>query len=264
MNEPQLKIRALIVDDEPPARDLIGTLLRDESDVEVVGNCSDGKEAVSAIRSLLPDLVFLDVQMPGLDGFGVLSRLDASRLPLIVFVTAYDQHAVRAFDAHALDYILKPFEYERLRESVRRARAQLNQQARTEHSGRLIALLEELQNKDRWHRIAVREPGRTFFLKAQAIDWVEAEGNYMRLHAGTKSYLVRETMTEMAARLGTDKFLRISRSTLLNIERVKEWQPLFHGDSVLILEDGTRLTVSRVYRQNLDGLLGRGALESKH
>src|SRR5262249_43175512 len=147
LKEAPAKIRALIVDDEPPARDLIGALLRDEPDVEVVGKCANGQEALSAIRSLLPDLVFLDVQMPGLDGFGVLSRLDASRLPLIVFVTAYDRHAVRAFEAHALDYLLKPFEYGRLREAVRRARAQLNQRARTEQTTRLTALLEELQSK---------------------------------------------------------------------------------------------------------------------
>jgi two-component system LytT family response regulator len=263
MNEAHSKIRALIVDDEPPARDLIGALLREESDVEVVGKCSNGQEAVLAIRRLLPDLVFLDVQMPGIDGFGVLNRLDASRLPLIVFVTAYNQHAVRAFEAHALDYILKPFEYERLREALRRARAQLNQGPRTEHNARLIALLEELQSKERWQRIAVREPGRTLFLKPQDIDWVEAEGNYMRLHAGRKSYLLRETMNEIATRLGTDKFLRVSRSTLVNIERVKEWQPLFHGDSILILEDATRLTVSRVYRENLDRLMGGGELQPK-
>ena len=264
MNNANVKIRALIVDDEPPARDLIETLLREEADVEVAGKCADGQEAVSAIRRLLPDLVFLDVQMPGLDGFGVLGRLDASRLPLIVFVTAYDRHAVRAFEAQALDYILKPFEYERLREAVRRARAQLNQRARTEHSARLVALLEDLRKSERSQRIAVPEPGRTVFLKAEEIDWVEAEGNYMRLHAGPKSHLLRETMNEIAARLGAEKFLRVSRSTLVNIERVKEWQPLFHGDSVLILEDGTRLTVSRLYRENLDRLLGGGELQSKH
>jgi two-component system LytT family response regulator len=139
----------------------------------------------------------------------------------------------------------------------------LSQRATTQQGERLIALLEDIQTKDRWQRIVVREPNRTHFLKPGEIDWVEAEGNYMRLHVGRKSYLLRETMNGMAARLGTDKFLRVSKSTLVNIERVKEWQPLFHGDSVLILEDGTRLTVSRVYRENLEGLLGGGELEPK-
>jgi len=263
MKETHSKIRTLIVDDEPPSRELIGTLLRDESDVEVVAECADGQEAVSAIRRLSPDLVFLDVQMPGLDGFGVLSGLEPSQLPLIVFVTAYDRHAVRAFDAHALDYILKPFEYERLREALRRARAQLNQRTTTDHSTRLLALLEELRNKARWNRIAIPETGRTIFLKPEEIDWVEAEGNYVRLHIARKSYLLRETMNGMAVRLGPEQFLRVSRSNLLNIDRVKEWQPLFHGDSILILQDGTRLTVSRVYRENLDRLLGGGELQSK-
>jgi len=253
-----MKIRALIVDDEPPARELIATLLREEGDVEVVGECANGRSAVAAIERLSPDLVFLDVQMPGLDGFGMLARLPAERWPLIVFVTAYDQHAVGAFEVHALDYLLKPFEYDRLRQSVQRARAQLGQCDGGAQQARLLALLEDLQRRAQtWDRVAVREDRRVTFVKPDDIDWIEAEGNYLRLHVGKKSYLLRETMNAAETRLVPKKFLRVSRSVLVNLERVKEWQPLFHGDSVVILGDGTRLTVSRVYRESLDRLVAR-------
>jgi two-component system LytT family response regulator len=253
-----MKIRALIVDDEPPARELIATLLRDEPDVEVVGECANGRSAVAAVERLSPDLVFLDIQMPGLDGFGVLAQLPAERWPLVVFVTAYDEHAVRAFEVHALDYLLKPFEFDRLREAVKRARAHLSQRNGASQQTRLLALLDDLQTRSRtWTRVAVREDRRVTFLKPHEIDWIEAEGNYLRLHVGKQSYLLRETMNAAEARLTAKKFLRVSRSALVNLERVKEWQPLFHGDSVVILENGTRLTVSRVYRERLDQLIAQ-------
>jgi two-component system LytT family response regulator len=253
-----MKIRALIVDDEPPARELIAMLLRDEPDVEVVGECANGRSAVAAIERFSPDLVFLDVQMPGLDGFGVLAKLPPERWPLVVFVTAHDKHALRAFEVHALDYLLKPFEYERLREAVGRARAKLNPRDGGAEQTRLLALLEELQSRAQsWDRVVVREAKRMTFLKPDEIDWIEAEGNYVCLHAGAKSYLLRETMHAVEGRLAGKKFLRVSRSTLVNLERIKEWQPLFHGDSVLILKDGTRLTVTRVYREKLDRIVAR-------
>jgi len=213
---------------------------------------------VTAIERLSPDLVFLDVRMPGLDGFGVLAALPVERWPLIVFVTAFDEHAVRAFEVHALDYLLKPFEYDRLRQAVRRARTKLSQRDSAAEQARLVSLLESLQKQPQsWDRVVVRETGRVTFLKADEIDWVEAEGNYVCLHVGTKSYLLRETMAAAEARLAARKFLRVSRSALVNLERIKEWQPLFHGDSVLILKDGTRLTVSRVYREKLDQLVAQ-------
>jgi len=253
-----MKIRALIVDDEPPARELIATLLRDEPDVEVVGECASGRSAVASIEQLSPDLVFLDVQMPGLDGFGVLAELPMKRWPLIVFVTAYDKHAVRAFEVHALDYLLKPFEYDRLRHAVERARAELRERDGASQQTRLVALLEEMQQRSQnWDRLAVRDAGRVTFFKPDEIDWIEAEGNYLRLHVGRKSHLLRQTMNAAEERLVAKKFLRISRSALVNLERVKEWQPLFHGDSLVTLEDGTHLTVSRVYREGLDRLMAR-------
>ena len=253
-----MTIRALIVDDEAPARDLIATLLRNEPDLEVVGECNNGRDAIAAIQRLSPDLVFLDVQMPGLDGFGVLAELQTERLPLVVFVTAFDRHAVRAFEVHALDYLLKPFEYDRLRQAVRHARTQLAQGPDAADQTRLISLLEELHNRGQsWNRLAIRDAGRIVFLQPDQIDWIEAEGNYVRLHIGKESHLLRETMTAIEARLASRKFLRVSRSTIVNLERVVEWQPLFHGDSVVILRDGTRLTVSRVYRELFERLLAQ-------
>ena len=253
-----MTIRALIVDDEAPARDLIATLLRNEPDLEVVGECNNGRDAIAAIQRLSPDLVFLDVQMPGLDGFGVLAELQTERLPLVVFVTAFDRHAIRAFEVHALDYLLKPFEYDRLRQAVRHARTQLAQGPDAADQTRLISLLEELHNRGQsWNRLAIRDAGRIVFLQPDQIDWIEAEGNYVRLHIGKESHLLRETMTAIEARLASRKFLRVSRSTIVNLERVVEWQPLFHGDSVVILRDGTRLTVSRVYRESFERLLAQ-------
>ena len=253
-----MTIRALIVDDEAPARDLIATLLRNEPDLEVVGECNNGRDAIAAIQRLSPDLVFLDVQMPGLDGFGVLAELQTERLPLVVFVTAFDRHAIRAFEVHALDYLLKPFEYDRLRQAVRHARTQLAQGPDAADQTRLISLLEELHNRGQsWNRLAIRDAGRIVFLQPDQIDWIEAEGNYVRLHVGKESHLLRETMTAIEARLASRKFLRVSRSTIVNLERVVEWQPLFHGDSVVILRDGTRLTVSRVYRESFERLLAQ-------
>jgi two-component system LytT family response regulator len=173
-----------------------------------------------------------------------------------VFVTAHDKHAVRAFEVHALDYLLKPFEYDRLREAVQRARTKMSQQEGEQT--RLLSLLEDLQsNGQSWDRIVVREAGRITFVKPDEIDWIEAQGNYVCLHAGTKSYLLRETMNAVEARLAERKFLRVSRSALVNLERIKEWQPLFHGDSVLVLKDGARVTVSRVYREKLDRLVAQ-------
>jgi two-component system LytT family response regulator len=246
----------MVVDDEPPARDLIVTLLRDEPDVEIVGECSNGRDAVATISRVEPDLVFLDVQMPGLDGFGVLAELSEDRLPLVVFVTAYDRYAIRAFEVHALDYLLKPFEYARVNDAVRRARSYLAQTSDAGYRTRLLEMLQDLHGQaESWDRVAVREAGRVVFLKPDEIEWVEAEGNYVRLHSGTKSYLLRDTMNALETRLARKKFLRVNRSTLVNLELVKEWQPMFHGDSVVILKNGMRLTVSRVYRENLERLI---------
>jgi two-component system LytT family response regulator len=251
-------LRTLIVDDEPPARDLIATLLRTEPDVEIVGQCANGREAVSAITRSEPDLVFLDVQMPGLDGFEVLTNLRGVRMPQIVFVTAFDRHAIRAFQVNAIDYVLKPFEYERLGQAVQRVRERICDQQDAVYRTNVLRLLDEQHRRmTEWDRIAVRDTNRTVFIKPPEIDWTEAEGNYVRLHVGSHAYLLRETMHALEGRLANAKFVRISRSILVNLERVREWQPLFHGDAVLILQDGRRLTVTRAYRDRLDAIIAK-------
>jgi two-component system, LytTR family, response regulator len=256
------KIHALIVDDEPHARRGIRLALGDEPDVEIVGECGDGVAALAAIRAHRPDLVFLDVQMPLLDGFGVVAALAAAELPLVVFVTAYDEHALRAFDAGALDYLLKPFERERFKKTLARARRQLLGPDREDFNRRLAALLQEFKSAQTvgagaqyLERIAIKEGGRIFFLTAAELDWIEAQGNYVRLHAGRDAHLLRETMDGLEAKLDPKEFLRIRRSALVRVARIKELHPLFNGEYAVVLQDGTRLTSSRRYRKNLDALL---------
>jgi two-component system LytT family response regulator len=252
-----VKIRVLIVDDELPARELIATILQEIPEVEIVGECANGSEAVRAIEKFTPDLVFLDVQMSGMDGFEVLGRIKSKPLPLIIFVTAYNQHALRAFEVHALDYLLKPFEYDRLRLAVKRAREQLAHKADGDYQQRIATLIEDLEEKQQWDRLPIRENGRIIFLKPEEIDWIAAEGNYVRVHAGKEHYLLRETMAQAETRLAQKKFLRVNRSALVNLERVKECQPMFHGDAVIVLQNGLKLTLSRVYREKFESLVER-------
>jgi two-component system LytT family response regulator len=250
-----VSIRALIVDDEPLGRQRIRSLLKDESDLEIVGECGDGREAVAAIRDHQPDLVFLDVQMPGLDGFGVLEAVGPKYMPAVIFVTAHDSHALRAFEVHAVDYLLKPFDRRRLQQALQRARQQIEQREQT--VGQYSALLEDVQSHRRFlDRLVIKSAGRVFFLKTGEIDWIEAAGNYLRLHVGGEVHLLRETMSNLESRLNSGKFLRIHRSTMVNLDRIKELSPLFHGDYRVLLHDGTELTLSRSYRPKLQELLG--------
>jgi two-component system LytT family response regulator len=241
-----MTIRAVIVDDEPLARERIRSLVGQEPDVEVVGEAGDGRAAVELIRREKPDLVFLDVQMPGLDGFGVLQALEGAVPPAVVFVTAYDQYALQAFDVHALDYLLKPFNSRRFKKAMQRARTELARDSAPEVHERLLSLLEGLRADRRApERIVLKSAGRVSFLKVDEVDWVEAEGNYVRLHVGPTSHLLRETMKNIEGRLDPDRFIRIHRSTIVNTDRIKELHPLFHGEYAVILRDGTRLTASR-------------------
>ena len=252
------KIRTLIVDDEPLARERIRHLLHKEPDIEVICECADGRDAVAAIGKYKPDLVFLDVQMPELDGFSVLDQLDRRALPAIVFVTAYDQFALRAFEVHALDYLLKPFDSGRFKKALERARERIQRQPSAELSRQVSEFLADLRpGPKQQNRLAIKSGGKVLFLKLDDIDWVEAADNYVNLHVGSESHLHRETMAALEARLPADKFMRISRSTMVNIERVKELQPMFHGEYTVILRNGTRLTLSRGYREKLNQLLGR-------
>ncbi len=251
-------IRTLIVDDEPLARERIRLLLEQEPDLEIVGECSDGNEALAAIRRASPDLMFLDIQMPELDGFGLLAQLDPARLPAIVFVTAFDQFALRAFEVHALDYLLKPFDSERFQAAVQRARQWIQRNQAGELDQRLSALLTDLKGASKApDRLAVKSGGRVLLLRIEDIDWVEAADNYVNLHIGREAHLLRETMNALETRLAPDRFLRISRSTMVNVDRIKELQPMFHGEYAVILHDGTRLTLSRGQREKLSLLLGK-------
>ena len=252
------KIRTLIVDDEPLARERIRQLLYKETDIDILGECADGRDALAAIGRHKPDLVFLDVQMPELDGFGVLEQIDRQAMPAIVFVTAYDQFALRAFEVHALDYLLKPFDSARFKKTLERARERIQREPSADLSRRVSELLADLKpGPKQQNRLAVKTGGKVLFLKLDEIDWVEAADNYVSLHVGTESHLHRETMAALEATLPADKFMRISRSTIVNLERIRELQPMFHGEYTVILRNGTRLTLSRGYREKLDQLLGR-------
>jgi len=277
-----MKIRALIVDDEPLARERLRSLLQDESDIELSGEFENGTKAVDAIRRDAPDLLFLDVQMPELDGFGVLQAIGPDRVPAVIFVTAYDEYALRAFDANATDYLLKPFDQERFRRSLDRARSHLQMGRAGNVNDKLQSLMRYLNidptqlsqlpqppsgvpqtgtSQGNGHsaqsdRLVVKSGGRVYFLKTDEIDWVEAAGNYVRLHVSKDSHLLRETMNGIETKLDTRRFMRIHRSTIVNLERIKELQPWFHGDYVVLLRDGTRLTLSRGYRDKLQTVLG--------
>ena len=254
-------IRTCIIDDEPLARERIRTLLAQEPDVELVGESGDGGEAVETIRRAKPDLIFLDVQMPVMDGFGVLQTLGAEVPPAVIFCTAYDQYALQAFDVHALDYLLKPFNSRRFKKAMDRARLELMKDgASPAMNEKLLSLLETLRNeKKNPERLVLKSSGRVSFLKVEEIDWIEAEGNYVRLHTGNISHLLRETMKGIEAKLDPERYIRIHRSTIVNTDRIKELQPLFHGEYAVILRDGPRLTASRGPENKLRRLIEASA-----
>jgi two-component system LytT family response regulator len=257
-----MKIRTLIVDDEPLARERLRKLLAVESDIEIVGECADGRQALAAIKKESPDLVFLDIQMPELDGFGVIAGLEDVAAPAFVFVTAYDRFALRAFEVHALDYLLKPFDRERFQKALDRARHLAQQRQSGDFNQRLSSLLSDLKS-DRpepkyLDRLAVKTEGRVLFFKTDDIDWIEAADNYVSIHIGAEEHLHRETMASLETKLPPHRFIRISRSTIVNVERIREMQPMFHGDYVVILKNGTKLNLSRNYREKLNQLLGKG------
>jgi two-component system, LytTR family, response regulator len=250
-----VKIRALIVDDEPLARLMTRRMLDGHANIELIGECESGEEAVAAIRGLNPDLVFLDVQMPGLDGFAVIESLASERLPQIIFITAYDQYAVRAFDVHALDYLLKPFDRDRFEQALRRAVRQVETEQSGELNERILSMLAEREPRY-LERFVIKTEGRVFFLKADEIEWIEAEGNYVIFHAGGKGHLFREAISSLEAKLDPRKFQRIGRSAIVNVDSIRELQPWFRGDYKIILHDGTELKLSHRFRDNLNKYLG--------
>jgi len=255
-------IRTLIVDDEVTSREGMRQLLATDPEVVVVGECSNGREAVAAIRDAAPDLVFLDVRMPDLEGFAVLREAggEGERTPAVVFVTACDQYALRAFDVHAVDYILKPFTDERFRASLQRAKQQVHGAWLEELPHNLSALFPEREpwRRPRYRdRLVVRSNGKVTLLPVREIDWIDAEGDHVRVHVGKTWHLVRETMKTLEEELDGARFVRIHRSTIVNLEKVKELEPFFHGEYVVVLHSGATLKLSRRYRDRLEAHLGR-------
>ena len=257
-----MSLRVIVADDEPIGRQRLVRLLQAEPETEVVAACADGEQAVEAIREHAPDVVLLDIQMPHLDGFEVVAALGDAHQPAVIFVTAHDQYALRAFEVHAFDYLLKPVDQDRLREAMGRAVGPGVRAPQGSATRRILTLLEELNSRERLRgrdRLVVRTPERAFFLRCETIDWIEAAGKFVHLHVGRAMHALRESMAELEQELDPARFLRISRSVIVNIDRIQEVQPWFQGDYVLILTDGTRLTSTRGYRDNMRRLLGRSA-----
>lgn len=258
-------IRTVVVEDEPVSRERLVALLADEPEVEVVATCADGRSAAETIAAAEPDLVLLDIQLPELDGLSLARTLAGDRRPAVVFITAHDQYALPAFEIHALDYLLKPFSEERFRESIAHVRRHLQQQHATTLGRQILAMMPEVGFAGvpakpvprRPQRLAVKGGGRVYFVKADDIDYCEAAGNYACLHAGSQTHLIRETMNSLEARLDPEVFVRIHRSVIVNVERIQEIQSTMGGESIVRLRDGTRLTMSRGYRDALQSRIVR-------
>jgi two-component system LytT family response regulator len=252
--EPTSPVRTLIVDDEPLARAHLKSLLRERGDVDVVGECGDGRSAIDQIQRLTPDLVLLDIQMPELDGLEVIREVGPLAMPAVVFVTAYDEHALAAFEVHAFDYILKPVSRQRFTQAIDRVVGLIRTDGKEQSlADRPLAALIEAMRSERsaLDRIAVKADGRVLFIRVGDIDWIEADDDLVRIHAGKAVHSHRSTLTHLEERLPTSKFLRVHRSTLVNVDRIREIQPWFQGDWVLILNDGTRLHSGKSYRSKV-------------
>jgi two-component system, LytTR family, response regulator len=254
-----LLIRALIVDDEPLARDRIREMLKEHPEIEVIGEARNGREAIDLIVNQSPDLVFLDVQMPDLDGFDVLQNLNVDHLPLIIFVTAYDQHAIRAFNVHAVDYLTKPFDRKRFAEAVNQAKVFMKG-AKEPETARILAMLQELKAGARYReRFAIKNGETVFFVRAEDVDAIEAEGNYVRLNLGNASHLLRDTLNNIESQINPRMFVRIHRRTIVNINRVKELQTWARGEYRVVLSTGAHYTLSRGYRQHFESFIKLGS-----
>lgn len=254
------RIRTLIVDDEPAARRGVRLLLEEDKEIEIIGEAGNREEALAAIRTLRPELLFLDIQMPGGTGTEMLASLPPEERPVVVFITAYDDYALKAFELHAVDYLLKPYEDERFREAVAHAKGTVRGRSPGTADPRLGELLEllrrgKVQNDPERDRILLRTSGEIYLLKADEVDWIEADGDYMKFHVAGKTHLMRETMARLEARLDSSRFVRIHRSIIVNLDRVRKLSPSFGGDYAVILRDGTSLKLSRGYHDRLAELL---------
>jgi len=245
------RIRTLIVDDEPLARAMLRSLLSEDAEMEVVGECGDGFTAIEMIESSAPELVFLDIQMPDLDGFGVLRALEPAAIPNLVFVTAYDQFALQAFDVHAIDYLLKPFDRERFERTLSRAKQQIHLQNTDKVRETLLRILDEQSARPQpVMRILVKSGGKAFFIHPNEISWIEAQGNYVALHVGAQSFLVRQTINTFEKQLEPARFQRIERSTIVNLDAIREMLPAGRGEYEIVLKDGAALKLSHTYRES--------------
>jgi two-component system LytT family response regulator len=252
------KIRVVVADDELLARKFIRRMLKQDPEVEIIAECSNGAEAVATIRKEKPDLVFLDVQMPEMDGFAVLDAVRLDHLPEIVFTTAYESYAIRAFELHALDYLLKPFDQVRFKAALKYAKERFHSQHEEDKRLQVGTLLESIRAQQEYlDRIIIRADGRITFLYTREINWIEADDKYVHLHTGKGARMVRQTLAAIEGQLDPKKFLRVHRSAMVNVDRIKELQPLFNGEHSLILDDGTRVTLSRKYKDKLFELLGK-------
>lgn len=254
----EAKIRTVIVDDEAPARARVRQLIKQEPDFVVIAECANGGQAVEVIQREKPDLVFLDVQMPRLSGLEVCQAVASAgvQMPMVIFVTAYDGYALKAFELHAVDYLLKPFDQERFAQAIAHVRRQFTQARQVDAQSRLAAVLEDLAAPNKKpERFVFKENGRIIFVRPESIDWIEADGNYVRVHTSEGSHYVRETLAKIESQLPSERFLRISRSTIVNLDRVKELQPMFYGDYSVILQDGSRLSMSRSYRDRIESIV---------
>ncbi len=257
---PAVRIRTVIVDDEPTARRGVRLLLERDPAIEIVGEAGGGAEAAELILREQPALAFLDVQMPGGDGFETLAKVGPGAAPVIVFVTAYDEHALRAFDVNAVDYLLKPYDDARFAAALQRAKDAVRRRSAETVDARLTQLLKYFETNAApaaagTDRILVKSSGEIFFLKADEIDWIEAEGDYMKFHVAGKTHLMRETMARLEARLNPKQFIRIHRSTIVNADRLRKLSPSFAGEYAVILQDGTKLKLSRGYHERIAALL---------
>lgn len=252
-------IRAIIVDDEPLAREKVQLFANGETDLEIVDVCKNGHEAVASFQKFKPELLFLDIQMPEMTGFEVLQQLNVNPLPGIIFITAYDEFALRAFEFHALDYLLKPYDRERFKKAVEYARESITSHTQSEITTEQIkTLLDSMkQSPSKLERLIVKTNGRIVFLRIEEIDWMEAAGNYVKLHVGNESHLVRETMNSLEEKLNPQKFIRIHRSTIINIEKIKELQPYFNGEYKVVLHNNTHVILSRGFKDNFTKVLGK-------
>jgi len=248
-------LRVLIVDDERPARDKLKILLSQEPDIKVISECGNGAAALSALSELKPDLLLLDIQLPDTDGFSLLKALPSEKLPFVIFTTAYDQYAIKAFDAHALDYLLKPFDYERLKEALHRARLAIRTQNDRMLTDRLLKILQGSSSTPVSRRLLIRSGGRVVFLAYDEIEWIDAAANYVRVNAGKVSYMLRGSIGSIAEKLPAEQFVRIHRSTVVNARLIKELQPCNSGEFIVVLRNGKELSCSRGYRAGLRNLI---------